>query len=167
MLEVSKIEKIVRESFLNIEEVISESKKELKGFKVSQAEEIKNLIIEDEGSNNLGLKMEKFQEELKKREDNYKIQISSVLKEEMEVLRYEVLSLLDQEEIKEEEIKEEEIKEEETLDLEDFNGEYFNNQNIESEFKEVTNKFFESAEKEEPFKTEELDQWIKDIKKLI
>ncbi len=158
MLELSKMEKIVRESFLNIEQVITKSKNELKEFKVSQAEEIKNLIIEDEGNNNLSLKMENFQEELKKREDNHKDEISSILKEEIEVLKHEVLSLLNQEEPK---------IEEEIVDLEEFNSEYFNNQNIESEFKEVTNKFFESTEQEEPFKTEDLDQWIKDIKKLI
>ncbi len=162
MLEVSKIEKNVKQSFLNIESIISESKKELKSFKVSKAEEIKNLIIEDEGSTNLSLKMENFQEELKNKEEKYKKKIFDVLNEEIENLKIDVLSTLEQEEIKEVEQIEEEF-----LDLENFNSNYFENQNVETEFKEVTNKFFESTQEEGPFKTEDLDQWIKDIKKLI
>ncbi len=160
MLELSKIEKSVKGSFLNIENAITNSKKDLKDFKVTQAEEIKNLIIEDEGNVDLGLKLEKFQEELKEKEDKHKAIISSILVKEIDLLKSNVLSKV-QEEQDEEEI------EEEYFDLEEFDSNYLSQKELETEFKEVTNKFFETNEKEETFKTEDLDQWIKDIKKLI
>ncbi len=160
MLELSKIEKTVKGSFLNIENAIISSKKDLKDFKVTQAEEIKNLIIEDEGNVDLGLKLEKFQEELKEKEDKHKAIISSILVKEIDLLKVNVLSKV-QEEQGEEEI------EEEYFDLEEFDSNYLSQKELETEFKEVTNKFFETNEKEETFKTEDLDQWIKDIKKLI
>ncbi len=160
MLELSKIEKTVKGSFLNIENAIISSKKDLKDFKVTQAEEIKNLIIEDEGNVDLGLKLEKFQEELKEKEDKHKAIISSILVKEIDLLKVNVLSKV-QEEQDEEEI------EEEYFDLEEFDSNYLSQKELETEFKEVTNKFFETNEKEETFKTEDLDQWIKDIKKLI
>ncbi len=160
MLELSKIEKTVKGSFLNIENAIISSKKDLKDFKVTQAEEIKNLIIEDEGNVDLGLKLEKFQEELKEKEDKHKAIISSILVKEIDLLKSNVLSKV-QEEQDEEEI------EEEYFDLEEFDSNYLSQKELETEFKEVTNKFFETNEKEETFKTEDLDQWIKDIKKLI
>ncbi len=161
MLELSKIEKLVKESFLNIENSITNSKKELKNFKINQAEEIKNLIIEDEGNSDLGLKLETFQKELKEKEDKYKDIISSVLEKEINKLKSDVLSKVEKEEIPLEK------EEESSVNLKGFNNDFSNEKELETEFKEVTNKFFESTENEEPFKTEELDQWIKDIKKLI
>ncbi len=161
MLELSKIEKLVKESFLNIENSITNSKKELKNFKINQAEEIKNLIIEDEGNSDLGLKLETFQKELKEKEDKYKDIISSVLEKEINKLKSDVLSKVEKEEIPLEK------EEESPVNVKGFNNDFSNEKELETEFKEVTNKFFESTENEEPFKTEELDQWIKDIKKLI
>ncbi len=163
MLDVSKIEKIVFESFKNINTVISESKNDLKSFKVTQAEEIKNLIIEDDENIDLSFKLENFQEELKKRENKFKSIISSTIIKEIENLKADVLSKLQKET---QDVLEDNTKEK-YIDLEEFDSSYLNEKNVESEFKEVTNKFFESNEQDEPFKTEDLDQWIKDIKKLI
>lgn len=203
MLEVSKIESKIDESFSSIKENIKRSRKELKDFKVEQAKVINRIIEQDDSQEDLASKLEEFQKDLIIEENKCKGKIFNSLYKEIETLKKDVLDNLDLED------NQEDLEDYSTIDIEEnasiddivlfdneneeddsiddivvfdngneednvddivvFDNEeenYFT-QDIEKEFKEVTNRFFEKQRDDIPFETEELDEWIKEIKKLI